>query len=123
MTTKFAPWAFLRGDASYSLGEIIRAHGQSGGASDRGRVALPEAGLGDEVDAGVAEVVLPLPPCLVAELRPGLIIPSSFTFRRAFEHTPKAACQGSPEAKVTLLGSVTVSVAAVHSYGRTLMPA
>lgn len=36
----------------------------------RSRVALTGAGLGDEVDKRVAEVILPLPPCFVDNFRP-----------------------------------------------------
>ena len=50
----------LRGNAPLPLGGVVfRVHGHSATASDRGRVALTDLRLGNEVDAGPAEVVLP----------------------------------------------------------------
>ena len=54
------------------LGIILRSGWRE--ALDRRRVALTDLRLGDEVEAGPAEVVLSLPPCLVDELRPHAVI-------------------------------------------------
>ena len=40
----------------------------------RRRIALAEAGLGDEVDVGIAEVVLPRQPRLVVDFRPDVVV-------------------------------------------------